>query len=191
MSAIDFNDAEPQREGGPIPAGTISLAIMRFKSGGYGEGGFFARSKAGEDMLDVEFTLYGGPYERRKVWMYMSFSEKAVDITKSNLRAALESARGIVSTDKSAVAVEGRKIASYGDFDGLPVCIKIGIEKGTNGYADKNCIWAFVTPDKPGYISPTGAPQPVQGFTTAGAAAQAVVAKAAQNGAGSAKPNWA
>lgn len=186
MSAMDFNDAEPQREGGAlIPEGTISLAVMQLRSGGYGEGGFLARSKAGEDMLDVEFTLYGGQYDRRKVWKYMSFSEKAAPVTKSQLRGALESAHCIRSDDMTDKAAAARRVASYGDFNGMMVCIKIGIEKGKDGYADKNILRAFVTPDKEGYIAPddTGGPPQVPGFTTAGAAIKSAT--------GGAKPNWA
>ena len=155
MTALNFNDAEPQREGGLIPEGTISLAVMSLRSGGHGDEGLFARSKSsGELMLDAEFTLVGGKYERRKVWKYMSFSENALPITRSQLRAAIESAFKIDPADDTPDAMARRTVPSYSVFDGLNVCIKIGIEKGKDGFQDKNVLRGFVTPDRKDYIYP-------------------------------------
>lgn len=156
--SMNFNDAEPQKEGGLIPEGKVVTAIMSIRSGGYGDDGYCAKSKnSGELMLDVEFTVTpsAGGFERRKIWKYMSFSEKAAPITRSQLRAALESAHGILPTDDSKESQAKRSVASYAAFDGLPVCIKVGIEKGGE-YADKNTIRAFVTPDRKEYIKPEG-----------------------------------
>lgn len=157
---MNFNDAKPQQDGGSlIPEGTVVTAIMTLRTGGFGDDGYIARSKnSGEDMLDAEFTITPNPngYDRRKVWKYMSFSGKAADITRAQLRGALESAHGINPTDNSPEAQAKRAVPSYAAFDGLPVCIKIGIEKGTGGYPDKNILRVFVTPDKKEYIKPEG-----------------------------------
>lgn len=157
---MNFNDAAPQKDGGSlIPEGTVVTAIMTLRSGGFGDDGYIAKSKSsGDDMLDTEFTITPNPngYERRKVWKYMSFSEKGAPVTRSQLRAALESAHGIKPNDDSKEAQAKRSVPSYGAFDGLPVCIKVGIEKGTGGYPDKNILRAFVTPDKAEYIKPEG-----------------------------------
>lgn len=175
--SMNFNDAAPQKDGGSlIPEGTVVTAIMTIRQGGFGDDGYLAKSKnSGESMLDTEFTITPNPngYDRRKVWKYMSFSEKAAAVTRSQLRAALESAHGIKPTDDSKEAQAKRSVPSYAAFDGLPVCIKIGIEKGTGGYADKNILRAFVTPDKAEYIKPEGSAAPS--------------APAAQNAA----PGWA
>lgn len=190
MSAIDLNDAEPQREGGLIPEGTISLAVMTLRSGGFGDDGFLAKSKSsGGDMLDAEFTLVGGKYERRKVWKYLSLHGDAGPVTRSQLRAALESAHGVFPEDASPAAQEKRRAATYGVFNGLCVCVKIGIEKGKDSFPDKNVIRAFVTPDRPEYIAP--GPQ-VGGLQTAGSASAGAVRQvAAKVAAGAGKPSWA
>lgn len=185
MSLLNFNDAEPQREGGLIPEGTISLAVMTLRSGGHGEGGWFAKSKSSsKDMLDVEFTLYGDKHATRKVWKYMSFSEAAVAITNSQLRAALESAFEIDPADDSAEAMAKRSVDSYGAFNGLNVCIKIGIEKGQDSYPDKNTLRGFVTPDRKDYIYPgpqtiSNKPGPGAGASTATAASSPKAGKPA------------
>jgi hypothetical protein len=187
---IDLNDAEPQREGGLIPEGTIALAVMSIRPGGFGEDGFVARSKSsGNDMLDVEFTVLEGKYERRKVWKYMSLAGDGAPVTRSQLRAALESAFKILPSDDSPAAQEGRRATTYGAFDGLSVCIKIGIEKGKDGYADKNTLRGFVTPDRPDYIFP-GAQQP-KSAAAPRAGVAATVAAAARPTNGAAKPAWA
>lgn len=186
MSAMNFNDAAPQKDGGSlIPEGKIVTAVMTLRSGGFGEDGYMARSKnTGGDMLDTEFTITPNPngYERRKVWKYMSFSEKAAPVTRSQLRAALESAHGIKPADTSPEAQAKRSVPSYAAFDGLPVCIKVGIEKGSDGYPDKNILRAFVTPDKAEYIKPEGSIPSVQRGQSAPDAAPASAAS---------KPAWA
>lgn len=199
MSVMNFNDAEPQREsGGLIPEGTIALAVMTLRPGGFGDDGFIAKSKSsGNDMLDAEFTVAGGPFERRKVWKYFSLGGDAVSITRSQLRAALESAFNIDPGDMSDAAMGRRSVPSYGSFDGLTVCIKVGIEKGKDSYPDKNVIRAFITPDQKGYINP--GPQSLKAVNGAsGAGVSAAVAsqasqasQAAKAGGSATRPAWA
>lgn len=186
MSLLNFNDAEQQREGGLIPDGTVSLAVMTLRSGGHGEGGWMALSKSsGKEMLDVEFTLYGDKYDRRKVWKYMSFSEAAEAITNSQLRAALESAFKIDPADNSPEAMAKRSVTSYGAFNGLNVCIKIGIEKSTGDFPDKNTLRGFVTPDRKEYIYP--GPQQISSAPSPAAMASAGPSSSAPKAG---KPSW-
>jgi len=70
------------------------------------------------------------------------------------MRGIIESARGIDSNDMSPEAQEKRKINGIDDLRGMQLCIKIGIEKGTNGYADKNRLIAPLTVGQNGYIGP-------------------------------------
>jgi hypothetical protein len=42
---------------------------------------------------------------------------------------------------------------------GMEICFKIGIEKGNNGYPDKNKIKVVLTPDSQEFISGGVAPQ--------------------------------
>ena len=162
----DFNGAEQQRDFGVIPSGTIVTAIMTVRPGGRGDGGWLKPTNDGQKlMVDAEFTIFGGPYDRRKFWHLFTVEgnveSKAYGISRGQLRAAIESSLNIAPSDNSQAAMAARSVPSYGSFDGLPVCIKLSVEKGDQGHEDKNRVGVFVTPDMKGYINPRagGAPQ--------------------------------
>ena len=109
--SYDFNDAEPQRagfSGDLIPDGTVVLVAMTVRPGGQDDGGWLKASKdGGALMLDAEFTIDGGDYDRRKLWGNYVIKgsteghDKAAGISRSFLRAALESSRNIMPSDAS------------------------------------------------------------------------------------------
>ena len=165
MSNLDFNGADRQFD--LIPDNTIAPVIMRIKPGGQGEGGWLRPSQNSDAMmLECELTVLEGPFAKRKIFQYMVVSggkvnEKnesiAGNITRSNLRAILESARNINPDDMSPEAAQKRCCpGGYAEFNGICFVAKIGIEKGQNGYNDKNRIKAVITPDMKDYA-------PVQG----------------------------
>jgi hypothetical protein len=193
---IDFNNAEPQREGGLIPENTIAVCHMTIRPGGAGEGGWLKRSKDGSSLaIDAEFTVVEGPFAKRKFWKLYTVEgateghQKAAEISASQIRAIVESARGIRPDDDSEAAKAGRRLNNWGDLDGIRFIGKIGIEKGKDGYKDKNTLWAAITPDRKDWVkveqvtSPALAP----GQTTIGAAAASVAQAAKPAG----KPSWA
>jgi hypothetical protein len=69
-------------------------------------------------------------------------------ISRSRLRAILESARGIRPDDKSDAAKQARQVSSYGDFDGVRFIARIGVEPPQNGYKAKNKLDEVITPDR-------------------------------------------
>jgi hypothetical protein len=151
MMAIDLNNAERQREGGDIiPDNTVApvICVMR--------GLKPTKDKSGQ-MLDCEFTITQGPFAKRKFWSLMMVSGstegqgKAVNITMSRLRAMLESAYGVLPTDDSEMAKTARRLKDWDDLNGLEFLAKIGIEKGTGDYKDKNVLKGAVTPDDDEY----------------------------------------
>jgi hypothetical protein len=157
----DYSDAPPPREFELIPHGTIAIISMHPRPGGVGEDGMCKRSKDGScEMLDAAFTVVDGTYARRRFWENMVLEgttdghAEAAKISRSKLRAILESARGIKPDDMSPAARAARTV-SLKDFDGLTFIAKIGIEKGgpkndgsgTN-YNDKNILAAVITPDR-------------------------------------------
>lgn len=158
----DFNDADQQLYD-LIPANTIVPVVMTVRPGGKGDGNWFKESNDGNSlMLDCEFTVSGGPYARRKFWKLFVISAKdgkrdesgniiAVNISRATIRAILESARGIQPTDFSEEAKKARMISSPMDLDGLEFVCKVLVEKGTQGYADKNGLGVVITPDKKEY----------------------------------------
>jgi hypothetical protein len=94
---FDFNNAEEQRSGSfsgsLIPEGTIAIVVASLRPGGTGPDGTLRSSPTGASMLDFEFTIQGGDYDRRKIWnLYVvdgvtEGHEKAKNISKSALRA--------------------------------------------------------------------------------------------------------
>lgn len=192
----DFNNASEQREGGLIPPETIATVHMTVRPGNAGEGGWLKRSKDGSSMgIDAEFTVVDGAYAKRKFWKLFTMEgatenhQKAGDISASQLRAILESARGVRPDDESENAKAARRVASLADFNGIRFIAKIGIEKGKDGYKDKNALDAAITPDRKTWHKVEQVAQSNQtGFVQAGTPAANVVAKAATPAG---KPSWA
>lgn len=189
--AIDFNNAEPQREGGLIPENTIAVCHMTIRPGGAGDGGWLKRSKDGSSLaIDAEFTIVEGPFAKRKFWKLYTVQgateghAKAAEISTSQLRAILESARGIRPDDESEAAKQGRRLNDWGDLDGIRFIGKVGVEKGKDGYKDKNTLWAAITPDKKDWVK-------VDQVAAAPSLAPAAPAVAQNAAKAAGKPSWA
>jgi hypothetical protein len=188
---IELNNAEPQREGGLIPENTIAVCHLTIRPGGAGEGGWLKRSKDGSSLaIDAEFTIVEGPYAKRKFWKLYTVDgtaeghQKAAAISASQIRAIVESARGIRPDDDSDAAKQARRLNNWGELDGIRFIGKIGIEKGKDGYKDKNTLWAAITPDRRDWVKVEQVASPA---VSVGAAA----AQAAQSAKPAGKPSWA
>jgi hypothetical protein len=154
MGAFDFNTANEQRDLEVIPNGTIAVVQLNIREGDAGENGLLKRSKSGEaEGLDCEYIVVEGPHAKRKFFSFQVLSgttdghAQAADITRSRLRAILESARGIKPADVSEAAKKAR-IAEYRDFDGIRFLAKIGIEPAKGDYKAKNILSSVITPDQ-------------------------------------------
>ena len=152
---MDFNNASAQRVFDLIPAGTVATLHMTVRRGNAGEGGLLRRSNNGDSVaLDAEFTVLDGPYAKRKIWRLFTLEgttpnhATAAEISRSQLRAILESARGIRPDDFSEAAKQARQVAGYQDFDGLRFVGRIGVEPARGNYSAKNILVDAVTPDR-------------------------------------------
>ncbi len=184
--SMDFNDAESNSGFDIIPVGTIAPLILTIRPGAVGEGGWETKSNSSDvTYLNVEFQVTAGPFKNRKFWQNMVVTggktdenggSKAGNITRSTLRGILESARGIKPDDMSEAAKAKRIVHGYGDFSGMEFTGKIGIEKGTGGYDDKNKLLGAVA---------AGTPAAANSNTPAAPAAKAAAA------AKGAVPSWA
>jgi hypothetical protein len=176
--SYDFNNADKQTDMEIIPAGTIVPLVMTIRPGGQGEGGWLTASKNSDaQMLDCEFTVAEGPYARRKVWQYLVLSggklndkgeSIAAGISRSMLRAVLESARNVDPNDMSDAAVSKRR-AEWKDFCSLTFLAKLGVDKDKTGqYGDKNRIQSVITPNMKDYVNQGGSGSaPAQPVATA------------------------
>lgn len=209
MNSFDFNQAEPQQaRGSLIPDNTVATVIATLRPGGAGFDGWLKNNRDGScQMADFEFTVEGGDFDRRKFWTMFVVEgdtdgqKKAASISRSKLRAMLESAYAIDPNDDSDAAMEKRRVTGWANFDGLRFCAKIGIEKGalkdktagpdSERYEDKNVLKAVITPDETSYLHPG---QQTAGARSVGSAVHSA-AKAAGGGTAaavaSAKPSWA
>lgn len=189
-----------------IPDGTVARAYMTFGTDGdtqmpeFSTAHVFRKSQNTSAVwLPLELTIMGGNYDKRKVWSNLFVHGDAVGddgvpkarrIGLETLRKMIDSAYGLSANDMSPEAQAKRNIQSIDVLDGIEVCVVIGVEKGTNGYADKNKIKTYLTPDSKDFIPSGGAtkiapatapmPQPVQNAMNAQAPSQ-----------GSVTPAWA
>lgn len=187
---MDFNNAPKQQSSEPIPAKTIVPCLMVVRPGGAGDDGWLKQSKNSDAMmLDCEFTVLDGPHAKRKFWQFMVVSGGKVNdkgesiagnISRTTLRAILESCRQIKSDDMSDVALQARRINGWGDFNGMTFVCRVGIEKGTAGYSDKNKILEVLTPGHNEYAYLGGQQAVAQPETAYSAPAAAAPSWAAQ-----------
>jgi hypothetical protein len=133
-----------------------------------------------------------GPFAKRKFWSLFTISgttpghAQAAEISGTKLRAILESARGVRPDDKSDTAQQARRVASYGDFDGIRFIARIGVEPPQNGYEAKNTLDQIITPDRTDWYAVEHVAKPGSAPTTptAPTAGKAEPAKIV-------KPSWA
>jgi hypothetical protein len=164
---FDMNDAEPQKTSETIPDGTFAKVTMILRPGGIdGESeidrGLLKRSGTeGSDvlMLDAEFTVTEGPHIRRKFWQTFTVSGGKLDesgvsigakITKSTLRAMIDSALGLDPEDMSEATRAKRILRGFADLSGITFVAKIRVEADENkAYPDKNRLDYVVLPTAP------------------------------------------
>lgn len=144
-----------------IPAKTVAPVRIALQSGDAGTPeNAFAVTRTGLHQLVMECTITEGEFAKRKIFNRLTTGaqpgtqltegqEKGIAIGKAQIRAILEAARGFAPTDESPEAVAARKMQSIHELDGLEVWVEIGIEKGKDGYEDKNKIMKIL-PAKPG-----------------------------------------
>ena len=152
---IDFNDVpnDSNKEFELIPAGTVARAIINMKKGGeviadYSSQPMFKVGASGAKYLECEFTIVGGKYDKRKFWQNIMCDGGKInpesgmpwckEIGIRTFRDIINSAFGLDPNDTSPEAASRRKVNDLTALDGAEFCVKIAIEKGTNGYADKN-----------------------------------------------------
>ena len=178
--AIDFNNVEPNSgssgEFELIPENTIARVTLQLEGGDievpeFGRGNFFKASQGGgrAKWMPGVFTIASGDYNGRKIWHRIfvdgdKMSERNVPVAKEiglrTMRSIIESARHISPDDTTPSAQQLRQLNSIEDLNGMELCIKIGIEKGTNGYADRNRLIVPLTLNQTGYIGGSNSTPP-------------------------------
>jgi hypothetical protein len=163
-SMYDMNDAEPQRSGELIPDGTFAKLTMIIKPGGADgqteiDAGLLKPSnQPGSDVLSIdgEFTVIEGPHAKRKFWQTLTVSGGKVDengvsigwkITKSTIRAMIDSALGLNPEDVSEGAKQKRILRGLADLGGITFVGKVKVESSTDSrYSDSNRLDRVILP---------------------------------------------
>ena len=174
---LDLNDvsmSETNTEFELIPEGTIARAILLIKPNyltleEFSNTPMFKESShSSAKYIEAEFTIVGGKFDKRKVWQNIFFDGDAKNdqgISKARvnglrtLRLLVDSMLGLDPKDVSPESNNKRKIPGVDALQGQEFCIKIGIEKGTNGYSDKNKMVSPIAADHKDYIPSGHAPQ--------------------------------
>src|SRR6516165_7817889 len=186
MCPYDYTEAPPPRDTMElIPRDTIATLVLHIRSGGVGEDGMLTRTSKGDaEMLVCEFTLADGAYKGRKVFENLLLEgttdghAEAAKISRSKLRAILDSALGLKPDDASPQARTARTVGLK-EFEGKAFIGKIGVEKGGpkednagnltgENWPDKNILAAVITPDKKEW-HPSEQPPPFNGGNSGGA----------------------
>jgi len=164
----DFNDAGHQTGFDLIPKGTLLKVRMTLKPGGVDNpaqgwgGGWATAAETGSVYLNAEFVVLAGDFAKRKLWSRIGLhSPKGPEwaaMGRAFIRAALNSARGVDPKDDSDHAHTARRIAHFGDLDGLVFIARVDLEKGRRGGEDRNTIKQAIEPDHPDYAALMGAP---------------------------------
>ena len=155
MSFFNFNDAAPQNDTDLIPKGTQAKVCMVIR---HGKDGIVTTFSSGWECLQAEMTILSAPMARRKIFQNIGIGgpteghQKSAEISRSLLRAILESAQGIDPKDESDRAKTARQIQGWDALQEIEFAIEIGIDKAKEEkYQDRNKIQKVLTPDHKNY----------------------------------------
>jgi hypothetical protein len=152
--ALDFSTA-PQEQGGElIPDNTLAWATVnvRPKAIDMGRITHQGRDTPANRYLDLEIELTSGPSTGRKVFhkLGVAGSEKWVNMSMAAIRHILEVGRKAGAANPQGymlgVNLPDGDERMWMELDGLKCAVKVGIEKGKDGYKDKNEVKAFLSP---------------------------------------------
>lgn len=199
MNWNDFNDAEQQTSFDLIPKATLTRVRMTIKPGGFDDAargwtdGYATESfDTGSIYLAAEFVVLEGEYAKRKLWSNIGLHSPKGDawanMGRTFIRAALNSAYGVLPSDQSPEAQNARRIDSFSALDGIEFVARIDVEKDSKGEY-RNTIKQVIEPDHKDYARLMGLP-PKAGTAPVAAAPQAKPATPSRP-AVSGKPAWA
>ena len=203
LNNVPADDSSKNREFTLIPNGTVCRAVILVKQGDievseFGSGPWFKKSmSSAAKWMELEFTILGGEYDRRKFWdrifvdgdkMGQSGIPQAKEIGLRTLKSIVESSRNIDPADMSSQAQQSRNISGVFELNAMEICAKVGIKKGTNGYSDSNRLIAALTPNSREFV-PSGQAPVMQ--TPAAAQSVQQVATTEPPQASGAIPSWA
>jgi hypothetical protein len=148
---LELDKVERTRDFPVIPAGTLVEVVMKIRPGGVGEDGLLKRSSTGGEMADIEFTIRGGEYDKRKFWTNQTLGgpteghKEAKVYSEELLVKIFDAVNGLNPKDRSPEAQARRRKATLASFDGATFLATLRVEKGDKradgtSWPDKNAI---------------------------------------------------
>lgn len=116
-------------------------------------------------IVSFTFEILSGQYERRRIWKRMNVQNKSAESQAIGQRELADLCR----------ALSLPSMTNTEQAHGKPLMIRVGVEKGKDGYEDKNTVKAF---------------KPFEQTAPGGTPAAHVVASAGGSGAGAAARPW-
>ena len=137
-----------------IPAGTLVKAVLVVRD-------IKNSNNTGARYLDIEMVIQGGQYDNRRVFTVICdpwddrTNEKAKEMAIGSITRLMEQT-GVfrVGDTASYSALDHSNIQDVAvKLQGKTVGFSVGIQKGKDGYADKNSVrdWASPNPQSHGY----------------------------------------
>jgi hypothetical protein len=149
MSVFSVNSGKNEVTG-LVDNGTLAFVVINARDLKYSK-------ESGGSYVDLELTVDGGPFHGKKLWdIIMSpFDERNSDTARQMGISAITrifECGGIFDPDNPASyeVFNGSNgtIENVGaTLDGLRVAVRIKIEKGKNGYQDKNKVGEWLSPN--------------------------------------------
>jgi len=151
-----------------IPDKTAVRAIINFTGGDteksdFGHGKLFKNSATTSAIwADMEFTIIGGSFDKRRVWSRLFVHGDKMDengqpvarnIGLQTIRRMIDSIHNLKANDMSPEAQQKRNISGIQDMQGCEFSFLVGIEPENNGYPAKNKMTIVLTPDNSDYVS--------------------------------------
>lgn len=125
MGAINWNQYIKQAEEAgeslgeftPIPEDNYDVKVLEAKA--------TTSKSSGSEMIAVTWVIEGGPHAGRRLWSYLSLSEKAINITIKNLttlgaRTLMESGASLEQVAASLVGTKATLKVIVGEYQGKP-----------------------------------------------------------------------
>jgi hypothetical protein len=154
---LDLNQAHKQGERPLLPKGTYRLRA-HIRPGGVGDEGLLRlANNMVSELLELDLTAVEGEHAGTsfRIWLTLYAGDtptpgqcEAINISRTTLRAMLESAHAIDPDDDGEAARKVRDEATQTlrVFDGLTFYALVGVEP-SNRYGDRNKVVRVVTPN--------------------------------------------
>lgn len=134
MNGLNFgHKVEEKSSGDPIPKDTLVWCVLAIRS-------IKNSRETNGRYLDIELTVLDNqPFARRKIWDKIADpfdgnnSEEWRNMGYMSIRRILEAVKGANPADGNSYSLNRLE-----DLHGLTVPVLVGIEKGKDGYEDKN-----------------------------------------------------